>query len=338
MKYILLLFYSFLLFANSINAKEVNLYSAQKEHLIRPILNKFEEATGIKVNMVTVDKAALVARLENEGKHTPADLVLTVDIGNIYQLKERGLLQAVQSDIIKAQVPENLRDPENYWFGLTMRIRAILYNKTQVSEGMIKDYEDLADPRWKGALLIRSSTNVYNQSLVAAFLANNGEAKTVKWLEGIVSNLARNPEGGDTDQIKDLAAGVGKIAVANSYYFGRIALGDSKLINDAVKENVVMIFPNQSNRGAHVNIRGGGVTKYAKNKDNAVKLLEFLVGDEAQSFFANINFEFPVKPAIPLPDAIKSWGNDIKRDAINLEEVAKQQNRAIYLMDQAGWR
>lgn len=322
----------------SVKASEVNLYSAQKEHLIRPILNQFEEKTGIKVNMVTVDKAALVARLANEGKNTPADIALTIDIGNIYQLKSKDLLQPINSAILLEQVPAYLRDPENYWFGLTMRFRAIFYNKDKVKAGEVKNYEDLADARWRDSLLIRSSSHVYNQSLVASYLINNGEEKTKEWLAGIVANLARPPQGGDSVQIKALAAGEGSLAVGNSYYYGKLVFGDSKLRNELVNEKVAIILPNQDNTGAHVNIRGGGVTKYAKNKENAIKLLEFLVSDEAQLFFANVNFEYPVKADIPLPAGVKAWGKNLKTDKISLEEIAKQQNRAIYLMDQAGWK
>jgi iron(III) transport system substrate-binding protein len=319
-------------------ANEVNLYSAQKEYLIRPILNKFEKNTGIKVNMVTIDKAALISRLKNEGKNTLADLVLTVDIGNIYQLKKNNLLQSVNSKIIKKQIPKYLRDPDNMWFGLTMRFRAIFYNKDKVAAGEIANYEDLSDPKWRNSLLIRSSSNIYNQSLVASFLAHNGEAETKKWLKSLVANMARNPQGGDSSQIKALAAGEGKIAIANSYYFGKLTSDKGRMRNKLVKDKVKIILPNQDNRGAHVNIRGGGVTKYAKNKENAIKLLEFLASDEAQSFFANINFEYPVSKNIAIPDSIKQWGGNLKSDQINLEEIAVKQEKAIYLMDQAGWR
>ena len=315
---------------------EVNLYSAQKEHLIRPILNVFEKQSGIKVNMITGGKAALVARLEHEGKNTPADILLTVDIGNIYQAQKRGLLQTVRSEILQKQIPSYLRDPQGQWYGLTIRARAIFYNKNAAATAPIKTYEELADKKWRGQLLIRSSSNVYNQSLVAAMLAHHGEAKTKKWLKGVVANFARPPQGGDSDQLRALGAGQGRLAVANSYYFGRLIAGGADIENPLVQKNVGIIFPNQATRGAHINIRGGGVTKHAKNKQNAIKLLEFLASDEAQAFFAKNNFEYPAKQGVAMPQVLKNWGA-FKRDTINLQAVGKLQSRAIKLMDEAQW-
>lgn len=315
---------------------EVNLYSAQKEHLIRPILDVFEKETGIKVNMVTGDKAALVTRLEHEGKNTPVDLLLTVDIGNIYQAKAKGLLQSVDSEILKRQIPDYLRGADGQWYGLTIRSRAIFYNKDKLSSDSILTYEELADEKWRNQLLIRSSSNVYNQSLVASMLAHHGEEKTKQWLEGVVANFARAPQGGDSDQLRALAAGEGSIAVANTYYYGRLIAGGDDIENDLVKEKVGIIFPNQEGRGAHVNIRGGGVTKHAKNKENAIKLLEFLAGDKAQSFFAENNLEYPAKQGVKIPKALEAWG-ELKRDTLNLESVGQYQARAIELMDEVKW-
>ena len=322
--------------AGRANNGEVNLYSAQKEHLIRPILNVFEKQSGIKVNMITGGKAALVARLEHEGKNTPADILLTVDIGNIYQAQKRGLLQTVRSEILQKQIPAYLRDPQGQWYGLTIRTRAIFYNKNAAATAPIKTYEELADKKWRGKLLIRSSSNVYNQSLVAAMLAHHGEAETKKWLKGVVANFARPPQGGDSDQLRALGAGEGALAVANSYYFGRLIAGGADIENPLVQKNVGIIFPNQAERGAHINIRGGGVTKHAKNKKNAIKLLEFLASDEAQAFFAKNNFEYPAKQSVATPQVLQNWGA-FKRDTINLEAVGKLQSRAIKLMDEVGW-
>lgn len=319
------------------NANEVNLYSAQKEHLIRPILDKFEEQTGIEVNMITGGKSELVARIENEGKNTPADVLLTVDIGNVYEAKEKGLLQSVDSEILTNNIPEYLRGEDNSWFGFTLRFRAIFYNKDKVNPEMISGYEDLADAKWNKSLLIRSSSNVYNQSLVASIVAHSGKEKAKQWVDGVVENFAREPQGGDSIQIRSLAAGEGSIAVANSYYYGRLVAGGDDIKNELVKEKVGIILPNQKDRGAHVNIRGGGVTKHAKNKENAIKLLEFLSGDEAQEFFANVNYEYPVKKGVKIPDVLQAWG-ELKHDTINLEKIAEQQKTAIYLMDEAGWK
>ncbi len=336
-----LLFFSllsllFMMLPANTQASEVNLYSAQKEHLIRPILDKFEQKTGIKVNMITGDKAALVTRLEHEGKNTPADVLLTVDIGNIYQAKEKGLLQAVDSKVLEQQIPDYLRGPDGQWYGLTIRSRAIFYNKDMVSLDAISNYEELADEKWRDAALIRSSSNVYNQSLVSSMLVHHGEAETRKWLQGLVANFARSPQGGDSDQLRALAAGEGKLAVANTYYFGRLLAGGEDIENQLVKDKVGIIFPNQGGRGAHVNIRGGGVTKYAKNKENAVKLLEFLASDQAQVFFAKNNFEYPASPDITVPDILESWG-ELKRDTVSLEKVGQHQQGAIKLMDEVGW-
>jgi iron(III) transport system substrate-binding protein len=318
-------------------AENVNLYSAQKEHLIRPVLDAFEKETGIKVNMITGDKAALVARLEHEGKNTPADVLLTVDIGNIYQAKVKGLLQTVDSQILKNQIPDYLRGPDSQWYGLTIRSRAIFYNKDKVSPDEIRTYEDLADKKWQDELLIRSSSNVYNQSLVASILAHHGEDKTKEWLKGVVANFARSPQGGDSDQLRALAAGEGSIAVANTYYYGRLIAGGKDVENNLVKEKVGIILPNQEGRGAHVNIRGGGVTKYAKNKENAVKLLEFLASNKSQAFFADNNFEYPAKSEVTVPNALKGFG-EFKHDKINLESIGMHQSGAIELMDEVGWK
>lgn len=326
-----------LLATNALAQGEVNIYSSQTEHLIRPILEEFSDKTGIAVNLTTGGKSELVSRLEYEGENSPADLLLTVDIGNIYQAKDKGLLQAVQSDTLNNQIPAYLRDPEGFWYGATIRARAIYYNTDLVQPGEISSYEELADPKWKDKLLIRSSSNVYNQSLVAFMLARHGEAETLKWAKGIVSNMARDPQGGDTDQLKALAAGEGAIAVANTYYFARLVAGDDSVRSDEVKDKVQIVLPNQEGEGAHVNIRGGGVTVHAKNKDNAVKLLEYLVSDKGQEFFSHHNFEYPVKEGLEAEDIVQSWGA-LKRNPLSLEEVGKLHKQAIEIMDMAGWK
>lgn len=324
--------------AGPVMAEEINIYSSQKEHLIRPVLDDFTEATGIDVNLTTGGKSELVARLEHEGEHTPADLLLTVDIGNIYTAKEKGLLQPIESETLNAQIPDNLRDPEGYWYGVTIRSRAIYYNKELVDpEEAPKTYEELADPKWRGKLLIRSSENVYNQSLVASMLAHHGHDETLEWAEGVVANMARPPQGGDTDQLKALAAGEGAIAVANTYYYGRLIAGAPDIQDESVKEKVAIVFANQDGRGAHVNIRGGGVTSHAKHKESAIKLLEYLAGDDAQHFFAEGNFEYPAKPSIAPAETVQSWG-ELKRDPINLEEVGKHHKEAVAIMQEAGWQ
>lgn len=344
MRFLVLAFLSLLLAAcdNSqpdatADKQEVNLYSSQQEHLIRPVLEQFTEETGIAVNLTTGDNAEVVTRLEYEGENTPADLLLTVDIGNVYQAKEKGLLQALDSAYLTETIPAHLRDPEGYWYGLTSRARLVFYHKERVQPEEIGSYRDLADERWNGRVLIRSSNNTYNQSLVAALIAHHGREAALEWAKGVVANMARAPQGGDSDQILAVLAGEGDIAVANSYYYGRLVAGDASVRNAQVAEKIGVIFPGQDEEGTHVNIRGGGVTAHAKNRDNAVKLLEYLVAEPAQRFFADGNLEYPANPAVEPHEAVKAWG-DFTRDTLNLEEVGKRQREAIEVMDEAGWQ
>lgn len=317
--------------------KFVNVYSAQKEHLIRPVLDKFEASTGITVNLTTGGKSELVSRLQMEGKNTPADLLLTVDIGNIYEAKEKGLLRAINSDALRQAIPAHLQDEEGHWYGITQRVRAIFTHKDVPQENIPTSYMDLADSIWKGKLLIRSSSNVYNQSLVAFMLAKHGEEKTKEWLRAIVANMARDPQGGDSDQLRALAAGEGQIAVANDYYFGRLVAGDPSLQDEAVKASLRIHYPNQQGDGMHVNIRGGGVTAHAQREQEAIQLLEFLVQEEAQHYFAQENLEHPVLATIAPHPVAAQWG-EWKADPRPLSEIGKLHKRAIALMDEAGWK
>lgn len=317
-------------------AQVVNLYSSQQEHLIRPVLDDFTAQTGIAVNLVTGGNAELVTRLEYEGENTPADLLLTVDIGNVYQAKEKGLLQPIKSAVLDGAIPDYLRDPEGYWYGLTSRARLIFYHKDRVQPEAITSYLDLAKPEWKGRVLIRSSDNTYNQSLLASLVVHHGREAAQEWAKGLVANMARKPQGGDTDQILAVLAGEGDVAVANSYYYGRLVAGDDSVRNPQVAEKIGVIFPEQNTVGTHVNIRGGGITKHGKNSDNAIKLMEFLVTEPAQRFFADGNLEYAANPAVKPHETIAAWG-DFKRDALNLEEVGKHQRDAIAIMDEVGW-
>ncbi|MFW0777899.1 MAG: extracellular solute-binding protein [Rickettsiales bacterium] len=317
--------------------EQVNIYSAQKEHLIRPILDVFEKQSGIKVNVTTGKKAELISRLALEGKNTPADILLTADIGNIYQAKKQGLLQPIVSKVLTDKIPAHLRDPENIWYGFTVRARTIFYNNQLTNAEAIDSYLQLADPKWKGKLLIRSSSNIYNQSLVAFMLHQYGEEKTLAWAKGVVANMARPPQGGDTDQLRALAAGEGEIAVANTYYYGRLLGGDESVQDTHVQERVGIIFPDQQDAGMHVNIRGGGVTAHAKNKENAIKLLEFLTTDEAQKYFAHHNFEYPAVANVKAHPVVEKWMKAKQYDA-NLEALGKLQTQAVAIMDKAGWK
>ncbi len=314
---------------------KVTLYSAQTEHLIKPVLEMFTRDTGIKVELITGDKAALVTRLEQEGEHTPADVLLTADIGNIIQAKQKGLLQPIYSETLKENIPENLRDAESEWFGLTKRARALFVRKDSDIDNL--SYMDLSDEQFKEGVLIRSSDNVYNQSLVAAMIHHYGYDKTLEWAKKFVANFARNPQGGDSDQLKSLAAGEGKVAVANSYYYGRMVVTESTEYNANVANNVQLIFPKGDKMNTHINIRGGGVTKHAKHAEEAMALLEYLSKEEAQNFFTRTNLEYPVNPNVQPYFELAKWG-DFEADATHLAEVGALQQKAIKLMDEAGWK
>ena len=315
---------------------EVNVYSARKEQLIKPLFDKFTEQSGIKVNLVTGKDDALLERLKLEGDNTPADLLMTADAGRLYRAVEMQLTQAVSSDTLTQSIPATMRDPGNQWFGLTSRARPIFYVKGKVKPEELSTYEALTDPQWKGRICVRSSDNIYNQSMLGSMIAVNGVEKTQAWADGLVKNFARPPEGGDRDQIKAAAAGQCDIALANTYYYGQMLAGeDAKDI--AAAEKVAIFWPNQQDRGTHVNISGAAVTKTAKNKDNAVKLLEFLVSDASQQWYADANQEYPVKAGVAASELLKGWG-EFKADSVNLAELGKHNAEAVKIMDKAGWK
>ena len=314
---------------------EVNLYSSRQESLIRPILDDFEKDTGAKVNVVFA-KSGMLERLKSEGANSPADAVLTVDISRIAAHKEAGVLQAIQSETLGENIPAHFRDPEGEWYGLSARSRIIFYSKERVKPSELSTYEDLADPKWKGRICVRSSSNAYNQSLLASIVAHDGAEAAEKWAQGIKDNLARKPQGGDRDQIKAVAAGECDIAIANTYYFGGMMNSDDPE-QLAAAEKVALFWPNQDGRGAHVNISGAGVTKSAKNKEAAIKLIEYLSDTKAQEFYASSNYEFPVKPGVVLDETVASWG-EFKADEIGLDKVADAQAEAVKIFDRVGWR
>lgn len=317
-------------------AGEVNLYSARKEALIKPLLDRFSERTGIKVNLVTGDADALLKRLQSEGRNSPADLLITTDAGRLYRAVEAGVTQAVESETLRQAVPEAYREPAGHWYGLSLRARPIFYLKDKVSPGELSSYEDLADPKWAGRICIRSSGNIYNQSLVASMIAHSGEEKTEQWAAGLVRNFARSPKGGDRDQIKAAAAGECDIAVANTYYYGGMLTGKDESERLAA-EKVALFWPNQSGRGTHVNISGAAVTAHAGNRDNAIKLLEFLVQPESQSWYAEVNYEYPVRDGVAWSDLLQQWGQ-FKSDNLNLSQLGKNNSSAVMIMDRAGWK
>jgi len=317
---------------------EVNVYSSRQEQLIKPILDKFTAASGIKVNLVSGKDDALIERLKLEGENSPADILITADAGRLSRAKDLGLSQTVESEILKTSIPENLRDPENQWFGLTYRARPIFYVKEKIKPEDLSTYADLADPKWKGKICVRSSDNIYNQSILASMIASQGAEAATKWAEGLVQNFARPPEGGDRDQLKAAAAGLCDLAISNTYYYGQMLAGEAAE-DKAAAEKVAIFWPDQGDqgRGTHINVSGATVTKAAKNKENAVKLLEYLVGDEAQAWYAEHNQEYPVKTTVPASSLLKGWG-DFKADSINLSELGKHNAEAVKIMDTVGWK
>lgn len=315
---------------------EVNLYSARKEELIKPLLDRFTEQTGIKVNMVTDKAETLLKRLESEGINSPADLLITVDAGNLYRAKEAGVTQQIDSALLIETVPEAYRDPEGHWFGLSLRARPILYVEGKVDPSSLSTYENLADPAWKGRICIRSSDNVYNQSMVAAMVAADGVEATETWAKGLVANMARPPQGGDRDQISAAAAGQCDIAIANTYYLaGMLTSGDATQVEAA--ERLRVFWPNQDGRGTHVNVSGVAMTHSAKNKDAAIKLVEFLASPESQTWYAEVNGEYPVSSAAQISALLQSWGA-FKADDLQLAKLGEFGPEAVRLMDRAGWK
>jgi len=316
---------------------EVNLYSARKEKLIKPLLDKFTSETGIKVNFVTAKADALLKRLEAEGVNSPADVFITTDAGRLYRAQQAGVLQSVKSDVLTTVIPENLRDPAGYWFGLSQRARPIFYVKSKVKANELSTYEALADDKWKKRICIRSSNNIYNQSLVASMLGQKKVEDVEAWATKFVTNFAKPPKGGDRDQIKAAAAGQCDIAIANTYYYGAM-LNNKKDPKQQAAANAMAIFwPNQDGRGTHVNISGVAMTKAAKNKENAIKLMEFLVNKDSQRWYAEANHEYPVVADVEWSEMLKSWGK-FKADTLNLSKLGELNSDAVKLMDRARWK
>ncbi|MBL8259099.1 MAG: Fe(3+) ABC transporter substrate-binding protein [Candidatus Competibacteraceae bacterium] len=315
---------------------EVNIYSARKEDLIKPLLDDFSKQAGVTVNLVTGKEEALLQRLQSEGANTPADLLLTTDAGRLAAAREAGVLQAVNSDALAARIPAAYRDPDGYWYGLSVRARPIIYAKDRVKPADLSTYEDLADPKWKGKVCVRSSDSVYNQSLVAGMIGHQGEAKTEAWAKGLVANFARPPKGGDRDQIKAVAAGECDVTLANTYYLGgMIVSGDDAEKQAAAK--VAVFWPGAKTAGVHVNVSGAGVTANARNRANAIQLLEFMASDAAQRWYAETNNEYPVNPAIAPSATLKAWG-EFKADTLNVAKLGELNPAAVRLMDRAGWK
>ena len=317
-------------------ADEVNVYSARQEALILPMLERFTAESGIEVNLITAKADELLKRLESEGRSTPADVFITTDAGRLQRAKEAGVLRPIDNPVLNARIPQNLRDQDNTWFGLSQRARIIFYAKDRVDSAELSTYEALADESWLERVCIRSSSNIYNQSLVASMIAVDGVEKTEAWAKGLVANFARKPAGGDTDQLRAAAAGQCDVAIANTYYYGRLAASDKE--SDQQVANALGVFwPNQADRGAHINVSGAGVTLHAKHPEAAERLLEFLVNAESQTWYAEVNNEYPVVADAKTSDLLKSFG-EFKADSLNLSRLGENNRAAVQLMDRAGWR
>ena len=311
---------------------EVNIYSYRQAYLLEPLLNAFEKETGIETNVVFA-KQGLAERLEREGRNSPADVVMTVDISRINELVERDLVQGVDSDVLNSNIPDNLRHPEGKWFALTTRGRLIFTSKERVEEGEITTYEELADDKWNDRICTRSGKHPYNIALFSSLIAHHGEEWTEQWLQDVKDNLARKPQGGDRDQIKAIAEGVCDTSIGNSYYYGNMLQDENQR---PIAEQVRLVFPNADGRGTHVNISGISLTKSAPNKDNAVKLMEFLSSPEAQRIYAEANTEYPANPEVKPSGLVAEWG-EINPDQLSLQTIADNREAAVKLVDRVDY-
>lgn len=314
----------------AVNASEVVVYTARNEQLIKPLFDAYAKETGVQIKFITDKEGALLQRLKAEGQNTPADLLITVDAGNLWEAAKEDLLKPVQSRILNANVPAYLRDPGNQWFGLSVRARTIFYNNQKVKPADISTYEDLGSAKWKGRLCLRTSKKVYNQSLVAMMIAEHGEIKAEQIVKSWVANLATEPFPDDTKMLEAIAAGQCDVGIANTYYFGRLMEKKPGL-------PLSIFWPNQQASGVHVNISGAGVVKYAKHEKEALALLEWLSSPKAQNLFADVNLEYPVNPAVKPDQVVAAWGS-FKQNPVNVAKAGELQAAAVKLMDRAGYR
>ena len=312
---------------------EVNIYSYREPGLIDPMLKAFTETTGIKTNVVFAN-AGLNERLAAEGANSPADLLLTTDAGLLSQAKAAGLTQPVTSAALAA-LPAYARDAGNEWFGLTMRARVVYVSKDRVKQDAIT-YEELADPKWKGKICVRSGQHVYNTALLATIIAHKGEAAAETWAQGVKANLARKPAGGDREAVRDVHSGLCDIAIGNTYYMALMMTNTKDPVQQEWAKSVKMVFPNAADRGSHINISGVALTKNAPHKADAIKLMEFLASKDAQQLYATANNEYPIDPAVAPSELVKSWGT-LKPDALPLDNIAKYRKRASEIMDKVAF-
>ena len=332
-------FLSALLLSFGVAAQEkvLNLYSSRHYHTDEALYAGFTKSTGIKINRIEAGEDALIERIRNEGARSPADVLVTVDAGRLWRAEQLGLFEPVKSAVLDARIPASFREPSGLWYGFSLRARVIAYNRAKVRAGELQDYEDLADAKWKGRVCMRSSSSIYNLSLMGALIDHLGEAKAEAWAKAVRDNLAREPKGGDTDQLKSVAAGECDVTISNQYYYARLARSQ-KADERAVADKVAVMFPNQKSWGAHVNVSGAGVMKNAPHRDAAVKFLEYLASDDAQRYFADGNNEWPVVASVQVVNPVLSAFGAFKNDPINVAVLGRNQPGAQKLYDRAGWK
>ena len=319
-------------------SKEINIYSQRHYEVDRKQYENFEKKTGIKVNVIKANADELLERLKNEGENSPADLFVTVDAGKLQKGVEMGLFQKINNDVINKNVSKQLIDKNGYWIPITYRARILVYSNDRVMKSELSTYEDLANEKWRGRILVRSSSNAYNQALMSSLYANLGKEAVEKWSSGLVKNFARDPKGNDRDQVKAIAAGQGDIAIVNSYYIGLLLSSEKQQEVDA-GNSVSVFFPNQgeNERGSHINISGFAMTKNAPNKENSIKLLEYLTSVEAQETYVNNSYEYPANPLVKPSDIVQSWG-EFRVDKLDLNKLGTYRNEAIKVFDKTGWK
>jgi iron(III) transport system substrate-binding protein len=317
--------------------KVVNIYSGRHYQTDEALYSGFTKATGIKVNRIEASEDAIIERIRNEGERSPADVMITVDAGRLWRAEQLGLFQPVKSATLDKRIPAHLREPGGHWFGFSQRARVIAYNKSRVKAGEITSYEQLADAKWKGRVCMRSSTNIYNLSLMGALIDHLGAQKAEQWAKAVRANLAQDPKGGDTDQLKNVAAGACDVTVSNQYYYARLARSQ-KPDERQVAEKLALVFPNQKSWGTHVNISGAGVLKHAPHREAAVRFLEYLASDEAQRYFADGNNEWPAVDGVKVDNPVLNAFGDFKSDRLNVAALGRNQPDSQKIYDRVAWK
>lgn len=325
-----------ILFGITVQASQVvNVYSHRHYAVDKQLYKLFYKQTGIKVNLIKASSAELIKRIEKEGKYTKADVLLTTDVGMLELARSKDIFQTIESDLLNTRIPKHLKDKNNLWFGITKRARVIAYNIDEINPSDLSTYNALTLEKYNGKILITKSNEVYNQSLLASFIVNNGSSWAKEWAKGIKENMARKPRGVDKDSLRAVAAGMGDIAIVNTYYIGQL-MGGRSHSDKATAEMIGVFFPNQETTGTHINVSGAGVIKYSKNKENAIKFIEFLSSVQAQEAFAKVNFEYPVNPDAKTSPLLQSWGT-FKEDKTSLYKIGAKNKEAVKLFHMIHW-